>query len=143
MFARCASLAQAPQLPATTLADECYAAMFDMCANLTQAPELPATTLTDGCYSQMFRECTSLKQAPELPATQLTEGCYENMFEGCSSLTEIRVRFTSWDNDTHETQSTHNWLIGVSPNGTFICPEGLPKEFGEDRIREGWKVIKN
>jgi hypothetical protein len=43
---------------------------------LTQAPELPATTLADYCYSSMFRDCTSLTQAPELPATTLTNRCY-------------------------------------------------------------------
>ena len=88
MFSYCTSLTQAPELPATTLADSCYAYMFTGCASLTQAPELPATTLANSCYRNMFSECTSLTQAPELPATKVTITCYRNMFSSCTSLTQ-------------------------------------------------------
>ena len=88
MFLGCTSLTQAPELPATTLADGCYGEMFSGCTSLTQAPELPATTLADYCYGLMFSGCTSLTQAPELPATTLAEGCYYGMFSGCTSLTQ-------------------------------------------------------
>ena len=82
----CTSLAQAPALPATTLANKCYQFMFNSCTSLTQAPALPATTLANYCYKNMFYGCTSLTQAPALPATTLTENCYNNMFYGCTSL---------------------------------------------------------
>jgi len=75
-------------LPATTLAQNCYAAMFQNCTSLTSAPELPATTLASSCYSGMFAGCTSLTQAPVLPATTLASSCYNSMFSGCTSLTE-------------------------------------------------------
>lgn len=74
-------------LPATTLADGCYASMFRGCRTLTTAPELPATTLAYGCYRDMFNDCTSLTTAPELPATELAEYCYRDMFSNCTSLT--------------------------------------------------------
>ena len=35
--------------------------MFYSCTSLAQAPELPATTLKSACYKAMFRGCTSLK----------------------------------------------------------------------------------
>ena len=38
--------------------------------------------------------------------------------------------------------STSNWLENVAPKGKFICPKMLSKEFGENRIPQGWKVIK-
>ena len=88
MFDSCTSLTQAPALPATTLADYCYNSMFEGCTSLTQAPKLPATTLANGCYSSMFNYCSSLTQAPELPATTLANNCYGNMFKGCTSLTQ-------------------------------------------------------
>ena len=37
--------------------------MFSNCSSLTQAPELPATTLANRCYNSMFYNCTSLTQA--------------------------------------------------------------------------------
>ena len=45
--------------------------MFRNCASLTQAPELPATTLKRFCYANMFDSCASLKisktQSSEYP----------------------------------------------------------------------------
>ena len=88
MFWDCTSLTQAPELPATTLANMCYQGMFHGCTSLTQAPALPATTLVKSCYYQMFYNCTSLTQAPELPATTLANMCYQGMFYNCTSLTQ-------------------------------------------------------
>ena len=87
LFESCTSLTAAPELPATTLADNCYNGMFRSCTSLTAAPELPATTLTEFCYNRMFYYCTSLTVAPELPATTLAGNCYYGMFYGCTSLT--------------------------------------------------------
>ena len=88
MFYHCTSLTKAPELPAATLAGRCYVGMFEGCSSLTQAPVLPAVTLAEGCYASMFYRCTSLTQAPELPAATLAGGCYSEMFSGCTSLTQ-------------------------------------------------------
>ena len=84
MFAGCTSLKTAPKLPATTLSGSCYYSMFSGCTALETAPTLSAETLKTYCYGYMFQGCTSLKTAPELRATQLILGCYEGMFRGCS-----------------------------------------------------------
>ena len=91
MFLGCTSLATAPALPATTLANYCYSYMFQNCTSLTAAPVLPATTLKNYCYYQMFRGCTSLATAPALPATTLASRCYFQMFYGCTSLATAPV----------------------------------------------------
>ena len=88
MFQGCTALTQAPALPATTLAFFCYINMFKGCTSLIQAPALPATTLAQYCYSSMFSGCTSLTQAPALPATKLADSCYDGMFYNCTSLTQ-------------------------------------------------------
>ena len=142
LFSGCASLTQAPELPATTLAERCYIFMFSGCTSLTQAPELPATTLAEACYYEMFGDCTSLTQAPELPATTLPtvsgvkNGCYSGMFSDCTSLSRIRVSFDDWNDGLH----TLEWVKDVAPAGTFICPKDLPLEYGERRIPTGWTV---
>ena len=87
LFDGCSVLTSAPELPATTLADNCYSFMFYGCTSLTSAPELKATTLAYQCYYKMFYGCTSLTSAPELKATTLAGSCYDNMFYGCTSLT--------------------------------------------------------
>ena len=87
LFEGCSVLTSAPELPATTLADNCYSGMFSGCTSLTSAPKLSATTLAVGCYSNMFNGCTSLTSAPTLPATTLANYCYIGMFISCTSLT--------------------------------------------------------
>ena len=89
LFRGCTSLATAPELPATTLINGCYAGMFEGCTSLTTAPSLPATALTEHCYYYMFEGCTSLTTTPSLPATTLAFGCYDSMFKGCTNLTSI------------------------------------------------------
>ena len=115
----------------------CFCRLFKDCASLTQAPELPATTLAEGCYEEMFSGCTSLTQAPELPATTLTDFCYYYMFSGCTSLSEINVSFDVWSGRNNY---TIEWVKDVAPTGTFVCSNALPLEYGEDRIPEGWTL---
>ena len=110
------SLTQVPSLPATTLANSCYASMFYGCKALTQVPSLPATTLAKSCYASMFYGCKALTQAPSLPATTLAEDCYAYMFSGCSKLNEVRIAAT-----TTAPLALGNWLSGVSVTGDFYC----------------------
>ena len=117
MFDGCQSLTKAPRLPAIKLANSCYSYMFYGCRSLTKAPELPATTLVYGCYSSMFWECQSLTKAPVLPATTLESFCYFLMFKGCRSLKEVRVSATT----TTATNTLSDWLRDVSATGDFYC----------------------
>ena len=81
MFTDCSSLTSIPKLPATTLATRCYYGMFQNCSSLIESiQELPATTLAEECYSYMFNRCSSLRLTPDLPATTLVPGCYLYMF---------------------------------------------------------------
>ena len=54
MFSGCSSLAQAPALPATTLANYCYNEMFYGCTNLTQAPTIETYTQDLYAYDSML-----------------------------------------------------------------------------------------
>ena len=116
MFYRCRALTTAPALPATTLANGCYRDMFAGCTSLTAAPELPVTTLADSCYRGMFSGCTSLTEAPALPATTLVAHCYSSMFDGCTSLNKV----TTYANDISATYCLNNWLSNVAPQGNFF-----------------------
>lgn len=86
MFNGCSNLTRTPELPATTLAEGCYQNMFQDCSNLTSVAELPAMEMKKNCYNSMFRNCTQLVNAPALPATTLADDCYHFMFTSCSSL---------------------------------------------------------
>ena len=71
-----------------TMAASCFRGLFDTNAALIKAPDMPATTLTDHCYRAMYYDCANLRTPPAtLPATEVTTYCYYSMFRGCSSLT--------------------------------------------------------
>ena len=103
-------------LPATTLTNYCYRAMFSWCENLIVAPALPSTTLSQGCYWYMFEKC-AITSAPDLPAETLVRECYGNMFTGCTSLNYIKCMATSGFSTS---QCKQNWVNGVASNGTFV-----------------------
>ena len=88
-FSGCTNLVDAENLvlPATSLTDYCYDAMFQDCTSLIKSPrELPATTLSYYCYGRMFAGCTSLTTTPAIYGMTLANYCYERMFAGCTSL---------------------------------------------------------
>ena len=92
----------------------CY--LFKDCAVLTSAPELPATTLAGNCYDGMFSGCTSLTAAPELKATELAPSCYYNMFFGCVKLSSVTMLAPS-DQITSVSDCCKDWLkdAGTDP----------------------------
>lgn len=134
MFSSCVSLTQAPVLPVTTLAKKCYSIMFSDCDSLTQAPALPATALAEECYSSMFRLCDSLTKAPALPAATLAEGCYKNMFWKCPKLKEVRISATKT-----ATNALKDWLSEVAARGNFYCdPNATIFPSGASGIPQNW-----
>ena len=117
MFSGCTSLTSAPELKATTLANNCYQYMFSGCTSLTSAPELKATTLVGSCYESMFSGCTSLEKAPELKATTLANYCYDSMFNGCTKLSSVTMLAPS-DQISKATNCCYNWLYNAGTDPT-------------------------
>lgn len=94
LFKNCTVLASAPELPATTLANECYSSMFYGCTNLKKAPTLPAETLADGCYSWMFSGCLQLSTVKMLALSdQITSklDCFKYWLERAGTEAETRT----------------------------------------------------
>ena len=138
MFSYCTSLTTAPILPATTLADSCYKSMFKGCTSLTTAPVLSVTTLADSCYASMFNGCTSLTTAPTLSATTLANNCYKSMFYHCASLNSITCLAT----DISASNCTGNWVNGVAASGTFTKAASMTSwTSGTSGIPSGWTVV--
>ena len=117
MFTGCTSLEKAPELKATTLANNCYSFMFYGCTSLTSAPELKATKLVASCYKSMFSGCTSLEKAPELKATTLVYQCYESMFNGCTKLSSVTMLAPS-NQISPATDCCYNWLYNAGTDPT-------------------------
>ena len=93
----------------------CY--LFQQCSVLTSAPELPATTLAEDCYQGMFWCCTNLESAPELPATTLMKNCYESMFLDCTKLSTVTMLAPS-DQISENDYCCYNWLYNAGTDKT-------------------------
>lgn len=139
MFRQCTSLTSvdSDMLPATSLAVACYQQMFNGCSKLTNSPDLPATTLADHCYDTMFSACSQLTDAPELRATTLVSYCYYQMFHTCSALTEIRCRATG---GIGANNSTTDWVKNINTTGTFYRAEGASWSKGNSGYPSNWSL---
>jgi hypothetical protein len=141
MFYGCTSLTQAPELPAMTLASNCYDSMFQGCTSLIQVPELSATTLTEGCYQNMFYGCTSLTQAPELSATTLANYCYNGMFSGCSNIPEPKYNISHMTFDQVTSAMQNNYILGAYGTCEVQCSDKiLVAIFDEDNY--AWTITE-
>ena len=127
-------------LPATTLKDYCYRALFSWCMTLTKAPELPATTLATGCYWYMFEQC-AITEAPVLNATTLVKECYGHMFEGCGLLNKITCLAT---NGFNATNCRADWVKNVAGDGAFVkAANATSWTTGTSGIPSGWIVCED
>lgn len=137
MFSSCKNLTTAPELPATKAEGYCYRGMFSGCTSLINTSKLPATKLSMYCYTEMFRGCTSLEIAPELPATNLVQACYDRMFEGCTKLRYVKALVMHAPSTNYSTE----WLEGVSNTGIFVKnPAATWNSINEHSVPEGWVI---
>ena len=136
MFYNCTTLTNMPMLPATTLTDHCYNDMFNGCTNLNSISELPALTMADECYRAMFANCSGLLEMPSLPATTLANGCYRSMFYNCTNLNTVRCNA-----QYNISGNTVDWLLNVSPTGTFYGYKQTDWTVGASGLPTGWTFI--
>ena len=93
---------------------------------------LPAETLKEGCYNAMFLACTKLTVAPVLPAKTLDTSCYYEMFEGCAKLGSVTCLATNID----ATNCLFQWLKGAGTDSScerilYVDPNMMDKECGD------------
>ena len=127
-------------LPAETLTEGCYRAMFSKAFSLVEAPAvLPATTLAQGCYWYMFEECTIEKSPDIISEAQIPASGYGSMFISCASLNYIYCMSTP---STAQSALT-NWTSGVSQTGIFVKKSGTSWTVGANGIPSGWTVYSD
>lgn len=107
---------------------------------------LPAMTLTDSCYRAMFSKAYRLKISPIFPAKNLTMECYKYMFENCTGLKKITC-LAETGLDTSDTGSINSFTTYTSgtilqAHGVFIKSANATWTTGKNGIPSGW-VVKN
>lgn len=125
-------------LPAITLTNYCYRAMFSLCSTLVTPPVLPATTLAQGCYWYMFEKC-DISTSPDLLATTLVRECYGYMFTGCTLLNAVKCLATAGFGTS---QCLSGWMNNVAGTGIFTkAASATSWPSGNNGIPSGWTVI--
>ena len=137
----------------TLLADYTFCQLFKS-ANITSAENLilPAMTLRESCYRAMFSKALKLTISPTFIATALVSQCYKYMFESCGSLTKITCLAESNMTTSNTLQSFTGQASGlpsVPATGLFIkspnvsySGSGSSTEWsrGVNGIPSGWTV---
>ena len=73
--------------------------MFGGCTGLSTAPELPATTLANDCYSYMFSNCSSLNYIKAMFTTTPSTTYTKNWVSGvAASGTFVKNASATWTN---------------------------------------------
>jgi hypothetical protein len=72
--------------------------MFAVCSSLTNAPELPATTLAINCYGGMFMSCSKLNYIKAMFMTTPSDNYTGSWVEGVSSAgTFVKNTAARWN----------------------------------------------
>ena len=116
--------------------------MFSGCTSLTTVPNLPATTLSENCYQYMFNGCTGLVETPAgwyLPAQTTETNSCSNMFAYCSKLQKMAVSYSGAITSSH----WRNFLYNVSKTGTFYYSKNQTKENIKSIVPSGWTLVQS
>ena len=98
-----------------------FCSLFKDCAVLTSAPELPATTLAENCYFHMFYKCTKLSTvtmlAPSDQISKTTICCFDWLYnagtdETVSSRTLIVTDEAAYNSLKSKYYLPAKWKIG-------------------------------
>lgn len=145
MFRNCTKLTRVPVFRAEVVNYRSCYNMFRDCIGLTSAEgiELPAMTLAIDCYRELFRGCTSLASAaPKLPAPTLVKECYRQMFSS-TKITSLVCLAT----DISAENCTNEWMSGVTNNNSRTFYKASSMSVGDGGwsrdshgIPSSWKV---
>lgn len=125
------------------LAENCFMSCFRETA-IKQLPKLPATKLANLCYAYMFAGCKGLTTQTGwyLPCesfnTSKTNGCYNYMFMDCTNLIKMATRQSNISSDYN-----FSWLKNITTNGTLFMKKGSTQTEFESSVKPAnWTVSK-
>lgn len=124
-------------------AENCFMSCFRETA-IKQLPKLPATKLANLCYAYMFAGCKGLTTQTGwyLPCesfnTAQTNGCYNYMFIDCTNLIKMATRQSNISSDYN-----FNWLKNITTKGIIYMKRGSTQTYFESSVKPAnWTVSK-
>lgn len=125
------------------LAESCFMSCFRETA-INKLPQLPATTLANKCYAYMFSGCKGLTKQNGwyLPCESFnisqTKGCYNYMFADCTNIVEMYTKQSNISTDYN-----FKWLYNINTKGTLFMKKGSTQTTFEWTVKpDNWTVSK-
>lgn len=125
------------------LAESCFMSCFRETA-IKKLPQLPATTLANKCYAYMFSGCKGLTKQNGwyLPCESFnisqTKGCYNYMFTDCTNIVEMYTKQSNISTDYN-----FKWLYNINTKGTLFMKKGSTQTTFEWTVKpDNWTVSK-
>ena len=118
-----------------------FAFYCDGCKELEIPAYINIAPSVSGFYQYAYRDCLKLKKSPVIYDGQYSTS-HQGMFTDCISLNYVICLFT--DPPMSATNSTSNWMSGVSKKGTIVLNKNIewnPEDYrGVNGIPVGWEV---
>lgn len=125
------------------MAKSCFMSCFRETA-IKKLPQLPATTLANTCYAYMFAGCKGLttQKGWYLPCESFnisqTKGCYNYMFTDCINLVEMYTKQSNISSDYNL-----KWLYNINTQGTLFMNRDSKQTSFEWTVKpSNWTVSK-
>ena len=125
------------------LAESCFMSCFRETA-IKKLPQLPATKLANLCYAYMFAGCKGLttQNGWYLPCesfnTKQTNSCYNYMFMDCTNLIKMSTKQSNISSDYN-----FNWLKNIKTKGALFMKRGSTQTEFESSVKpSSWSVSK-
>lgn len=125
------------------LAENCFMSCFRETA-INKLPTLPATKLANLCYAYMFAGCKGLTTQTgwylpcESFSTKQTNGCYNYMFINCTNLVKMATRQSNISSDYN-----FYWLKNITTTGTLFMKRGSSQTTFESSVKPAnWTISK-
>ena len=127
MFQDCSNLEVAADLYIQTQGFQSAYSMYRGCKKITDVKVFTKTLANNHCMQYFVADCDNL-QSIDFDIDRVTHwGVLSNAMLNCKNLTKVSIKVKTWNHE--QTTTTHvaysNWMKGVSPTGTFICPKEL------------------
>ena len=124
-------------------AENCFMSCFRETA-IKKLPNLPATKLANLCYAYMFAGCKGLttQNGWYLPCesfnTAQTNSCYNYMFMDCTNLIKMATRQSNISSDYN-----FKWLVNITTKGVLYMRKGSTQTTFESSVKPAnWTVTK-
>lgn len=128
MFQNCSNLEAAADIYLQSQSFMATNSMYRGCKKITDVKVFTKTLGSNHCMQYFVADCDNL-QSIDFDINRVTHwGASANVMLNCKNLTKVSIKVKTWEHEqttVTDKGAYYDWMKGVSPTGTFICPKEL------------------